>query len=363
MHECRDNCCRCNDAENSENKSVLSGKQTWIILLVIAVCGIAFSFLNKSKKAENPVSKFTYPIMGTVCSVDFFEDKNIAENAAKAVYKELRDFEKMCNIFDPASEISVLNVNADKKPFICSVELYSLLNHCRAAHKTTGGAFDITAGPLMDLWGFYRKRKTLPSPVEISETLKLVGLNKVKFNDAERSVFFTVKGMSFDLGGIAKGAALDKAAQAAKNAGAKNFIINLGGNLACFGKIYDVGIRDPRKRNKIAGKIFLADAFCATSGNYERFVTINGKKYSHIMNPLTGYPVQNNICSTTVVASSGIDSDIFSTACFILGKEKANEFLNSRKINDYVFISISKNNSFEYSHGLNINNITKEVKK
>ena len=352
MSEYHNNCKQHNEDCKSGLKP-LSKLQTWLILLLVAAVGIFFAVRNSDEQQNNFKeyhARFTYPCMGTIVDITFFEPE-IAEKAAKAVYNELLRFENMCNIFNPESEISRLNASAADKPFVCSNELYALLKYCQKAYKITEGTFDITAKNLMDLWGFYRKRSTIPSPAEIKNALAKTGLDKVIFNDDDKSVYFTVKGMAFDLGGIAKGAALDNAVAAAKNAGAAKGIINLGGNIGCFGssKIYDVGIRHPQKHNEIAGKIFLADAFCATSGDYERFVTINGRKYSHIMNPLTGYPAEN-IYSATVVSSKGIDSDIFSTACFILGKDKTQEFTDSQKINEAILIFPAENNSVQYSY-------------
>ncbi len=347
-------------------KPVISKFQTGVILVIIAAIGMIFSLLKQDRENSKFSGQYSYPVMGTVFTADFFEPEQVAEKAAKAVFAELKKIENMCNIFDPESEISKLNSNAANAPFICSCELYSMLVYCRLAHKITGGAFDITAKPLMDLWGFYRQQNNVPTTAEIKTVLTKVGMDKVKFNDQNNSVFFTVPGMAFDLGGVAKGAALDAAVKAARNAGAENFILNLGGNIACRGKnkngrdFFEIGIRDPRKRDAVIDKLHLSNAFCATSGDYERFVVLNGRKYSHIMNPLTGYPVQN-MCSVTVVADKGIDSDIFSTACFILGSKEADRFIQTKKINDVCSVSIAEDNSFSYSHGFN--HITKEVKK
>lgn len=351
MSKCPDNCKNCHEVCDGKPK-MLSKLQTWGILLLIAIAG-CFMMTLKQPASESE-KYFSYPIMGTVCSVTFFENSDISEKAAKAVYQEFKKVEDMCNIFNPESEISKLNISADTKPFACSNELYALLICCRNACKITNGAFDITAKPLMDLWGFYQKRNTVPSPDEIKNALTKTGMDKVIFNDAEKSVFFSVKGMAFDLGGIAKGAALDNAVKAAKNAGAENFILNLGGNIAAFGKnkdgkdFFEVGIQSPRKGEKISSTLKLSNSFCATSGDYERFVTLNGKKYSHIMNPLTGYPVQN-MYSATVVTEKGIDSDIYSTACFILGKSEAEKIAKKAGINQVFFIFPVEDNLKTYS--------------
>lgn len=361
MKKCPENCKDCH--ENCENRStVLSKFQTWGILLFIAAAGCLWAFLKQPQQnSEKSYKVFSYPIMGTVCNVTFFENDRIAEKSAKAVYNELYKIESMCNIFNPLSEITKLNTSAADRPFVCSPELYELLLKCKKAHELTRGTFDITAKPLMDLWGFYTAKKQIPTQSEIAKTLEVVGLNKVKFDNKHRSVAFSVKGMSFDLGGVAKGAALDNAAAAAKAAGAKNFLLNLGGNIACFGKnkngknFFLVGIRDPQNRNAVIKQLQISEAFCATSGNYERFNIINGKRYSHIMNPLTGYPVQN-MYSATVVTAKGIDSDILSTACFILGRNFAAKLAEKNIIKE-AFIIYPENNR------INSNHITNEVKK
>lgn len=367
MNNCPNNCKNCSEDCESRIKP-LSKLQTWGILLLIAITGSFFLLIsNPQKNAKtSPSFSYTYPCMGTIANISFFEEAATAEQAAKAVYNELYKMENMCSIFNPASELSKLNANAANKPFVCSKELYSLLLKCREAYELTDGAFDITAKPLMTLWGFYRRRNNIPTQKEIEKTLRLVGLNKVKFNDAERSVAFSIDGITFDLGGVAKGAALDAAVAAAKKAGAKNGIINLGGNIAVFGKnkngkdLFEVGIRDPQKRNAVIRKLQLANAFCATSGNYERFNILAGKRYSHIMNPLTGYPVQNTY-SATVVTQTGIDSDICSTACFILGVDWAKKMIDAKKINQVFLIFPAENNSITYSY--QVNNITNEEKK
>ena len=189
MSKCPDNCKNCHEVCDGKPK-MLSKLQTWGILLLIAIAG-CFMMTLKQPASESE-KYFSYPIMGTVCSVTFFENSDISEKAAKAVYQEFKKVEDMCNIFNPESEISKLNISADTKPFACSNELYALLIYCRNACKITNGAFDITAKPLMDLWGFYQKRNTVPSPDEIKNALTKTGMDKVIFNDAEKSVFFSV---------------------------------------------------------------------------------------------------------------------------------------------------------------------------
>jgi thiamine biosynthesis lipoprotein len=262
--------------------------------------------------------------MGTVAETVIYGPREAAEKASDAVRDVFFVIEKTCNIFDPESELSKLNASAFEKPFKCGPLLWEVLCESRDAWRLSGGDFDITAKPLMDLWGFYRKRERLPSKEETAETLARVGLDKVLFDDNERTVRFTVKGMSFDLGGIAKGFAVDKAYESAVRAGVSRGVINLGGNMRFFplpppGKeSYTLGIRNPLGKDSVCGKINALAVSVATSGNYERYVTIDGVQLTHIMNVKTGEPVKNML-SATVVTPSALTADILSTTVFIKG--------------------------------------------
>lgn len=231
--------------------------------------------------------------------------------------------ETMCNAFDIYSELSSLNSSAAEKPFVCSPELYEILTAAREAYRVSEGGFDITAGPLMKLWGFRRKqdKPQLPPPEEIAGAKKLVGLDKVRFDDAARSVYFTVPGMSIDLGGIAKGWAADLAARALEANGVTKGMIDLGGNLRALAEPINpegslVAIRDPLDGRKNCEHILLQRGAVATSGNYERFVEIDGKRYAHIMDPATGMPVEG-ILAVTVVAPTALQADWLSTTVFV----------------------------------------------
>lgn len=326
---------------------MISKKQSYLILLVIAVVGTIIGYLQslnvKKLSADNEKSKLIvqsdenslrqeFFIMGTVFDCNFFgKDIETREKARDAVVAELKKVADLCNIFDKKSEIFKLNSQAHVKPFKCSNELWEILCEARWAYEVSNGNFDITAKPLMDLWGFYRKQDKLPSTEEISAALKVVGLDKVVWNDAEKSVFFPEKGIAFDLGGIAKGIAVDQAIKAAKKFELDGVLINLGGNISCYGNTpphdnYSVAIRNPINKDAYAKIITLANESVATSGNYERFVKIEGKVYSHIMNVKTGLPVEN-VLSVTVVDKSAGKADIFSTAVFICGEDYAKKLV------------------------------------
>ena len=275
---------------------------------------------------------FMFSTMSTMATVKLaHKEKMPISNAQTAAHEAVREVEKTCNIFDPESELARLNASAADEPFACSDLLWDVLCRARTFHRDSGGVFDVTIDPLMKLWGFHRARETLPTAEEIAEAKRLTGLDKVVFDDAKRTVKFTVPGMSINLGGIAKGYALDRAAAAVLACGVKTGWIEIGGNILALPKIpgggkYDAGVRNPFDKDAILVHTSIGDAAISTSGNYERYVVIDGKRYTHIIDPATGLPVAD-MDSVTVIVPAGLDvppgvaSDAISTSIFIAGPD------------------------------------------
>lgn len=283
----------------------------------------------------------------------------------QAAYEQVAAIDSTCNIYDPESEISKLNATAYQKPFKCSDLLWEVLEKSRYFYHLTDGAFDISAGPLMKLWGFHRKRKTLPDAKEIAEVKKLVGLDKVVFNKKEKTIKFLKKGIKLDLGGIAKGFAVAKAAEAAKKCGVKSGLINLAGNAYCFpnpppGKNdYLIGVRHPRDKTSLCGTVNLLDKSVATSGDYERYVIIDGKKFAHIMDPATGKPIQHML-AVTVVTPDATDADALSTGIFIKGPEFAKKVI--KEIPKTSILIIKTDETGEKTEIIRIGDIWTDIK-
>lgn len=276
-------------------------------------------------------------VMSTVAEITLPADENAEDNIIAAA-EELVAVQDFCNVFDETSEISKLNSTAGEAPFECSVELYAILSEARRAYAVSGGRFDISCLPLMKLWGFHGGADGLsrPDDDEIAAVLTLTGLDKVVFDDTARTVHFPVKGMKFDLGGIAKGYAVDRAVDALIARGCPAGVVNLGGNLRVLpaginrGGKYGVGIKNPLNPASVCYSITIDGGYAvATSGSYERFVEIDGVYYSHIIDPSTGEPVFSNVLSATVVAPSAMQADWLSTAVFIGGEEFARKLVES----------------------------------
>ncbi|QSH41488.1 FAD:protein FMN transferase [Lentisphaerota bacterium ZTH] len=351
-----------NEGQNPRLKEYkgLSRSQYWGILFAILVIGLIWSTMTKKtdKQTSKQEVKFSqterkYPIMGTFARIMLFGKKQmLVDQAADRVMDIFENIQSTCNIFDPDSELSRLNQTAYDRPFKCSPQLWSFLEVSRKAYQLSDGAFDITARPLMKLWGFYSKRGNLPSAAEIKKAESKIGLDKVIFNDEEKTVKFTVKGMSFDLGGIAKGIAVQAAANAVMKMGVKSGIIDLGGNMFCLPKpplnrpgseAYLIGIRNPLHTQQIMGVVEMLDQAVATSGNYERYVTIDGHHYTHIMDPRTGKPVEDMLSVTIVTPNAG-DADFLSTAVFIRGEQFARDILKKFKDTGIIIIRRCKQN-------------------
>ena len=298
------------------------------ILLTSAVlisASAAFLFLLAGGGPERVTR--TFPVMGTVCGIDLYGNSGeILSRAADDAQREIRRLEAMFNIYDPDSELSRLNAAAFHHPFRCSEELWEILQQARKYYVLSDGAFDVTVKPLMKLWGFHRRRSAVPAREEIEAAKKLVGLEKVIFNDAARTVRFSVDGIGIDLGGIAKGYALDRARERVLRHGVDSGVLDLGGNLFCLPKpipgrgrsAYRVGIRNPLDKTRIMTVVPMRDAAIATSGDYERYVVIDGRHYTHIMDAKTGYPA-SHMLSVSVIAPKGVDSDALSTSVFLKG--------------------------------------------
>lgn len=331
---------RSNETDIDQDKTALSKKRTRNILGIIGLVGIVYMLLFPRQNADSKATESmvnlvaverTFPVMGTIAQYKLYGDKKLVEQAADKVRDSFLEVEKLCNIFDEQSEISRLNRTAADRPFKCTPLLWTVLMEAERAYKLSDGAFDITARPLMQLWGFYRKRgDSLPTVTEIAKALKNIGMNKVIFDKSARTVKFTQPGISFDLGGVAKGFAVDQAVSAVKKLGITSGIINLAGNMYCFPqpfpkrKAYRIGIKNPLHKESLCGYVDLLDGSLSTSGDYERYVTIKGKRYAHIMDVRTGRPI-TKIFSVTVITPSACVADYLSTSIFINGKDFAEQ--------------------------------------
>ena len=341
---------------HEENNVWISRNQLLISMLIAIVLVFVVVFIHKkislhkqppARSAETAMQitsvERMYPVMGTMATVKIYGPEDITDKAADKVQDVFQDVQDICNIFDPKSEIARLNATAADKPFRCSQMLWDLLQIARRAYEVSDHSFDITVKPLMDVWGLYRSREMMPSEQEIRNAMTMVGLDKVIFNDKAHTVKFTVKGMAFDLGGIAKGFAVDEASDAVKNMGISTGTINLGGNIYCMPSApptksaYSIAVRNPMKKNEICGTVDVKDQALSTSGNYERYVIIGDKQYTHIIDAKKGIPVVDML-AVTVVTPKAVDADYLSTSIFINGPEFAEKIRKDYSRTSFLII-------------------------
>ncbi len=266
---------------------------------------------------HKPLYKDTQVMLGT-----YVEVVSGDKAAGKIAFTEIKRIEALLSKYDPASEISRLN---KLRVLTVSPETLYIIEKAKYFWEESLGAFDITVGPLLDLWGFPDKRYRLPDNSEIEEALKLVGSDKIIIDKEKNVVELKIPAMKLDLGAIAKGYAVDCAIKRLKESGIKNCLINAGGDIYCLGDKYGepwkVAVQDPRKPG-LLDNLELKDAAVATSGDYAQYFIKDNKRYSHILNPKTGYPASSGVASVTVIARDCLTSDALATAIFVLGKER-----------------------------------------
>jgi thiamine biosynthesis lipoprotein len=241
--------------------------------------------------------------------------------------------DRLLSTYIDTSEVSRINRQAGGEAVAISARTTEMLKLARHYGDLCGGAFDISIKPLMRLWGFREGEPpvSLPDPADLEKLLPLVDYRSVELGQATARL--PRKGMRIDLGGIAKGYAVDAAYDALVAAGHRDILVNLGGNmrgrgLAAPDRAWRVGVRNPFDRSQLVGAVALPDGWAvATSGNYERFVEIDGRRYAHIMDPRTGLPVQG-IAGVTVLSRLGVEADALSTALFVEGMKGAQAILD-----------------------------------
>lgn len=243
-------------------------------------------------------------------------------------FDEIRRIDSLMSGYSPESEISELNREGKIK---ASVDLREVILKAIHFSQVTEGAFDITVGPLVRLWQKAGREKKLPTAAELEKVLSLVGYRNIVID--KDTIFLQKKNMRLDLGGIAKGYAVDKAIQVLQKNGVKNALVNAGGDMYCLGNgphgDWRVGVQHPRKMREIIQVIEVKNRAVATSGDYRRYYMIEGERYSHIVNPKTGQTVQNTPMSVTIVAPDATSADALATGVFVLGPEEGMELINS----------------------------------
>lgn len=284
----------------------------------------------------------------TATETDFFLKKAV---------EEISRIEALLSTYQETSETNLINKNAGLKPVKVSDEVFSLIKRSKKISEITDGTFDITYGSIdQRFWNFDTEMTELPDEVLARKSIALIDYRNIILNTEEKTVFLKNKGMRIGFGGIGKGYAAEKTKNLLKNLGVKAGIINASGDLSCWGipengKPWTIGIAHPDFSDLPFSTLEVTDLSVATSGNYEKFVMIDGKRYSHTINPKTGFPV-HGIKSVTVISPNAEISDALATPITILGTEKGLALINQLK--DIECIIIDDDNKFYYSEKIKI---------
>lgn len=308
-----------------------------IALTIAAV--IAFA----SCRVQTPTTR-TELVFGTVCAVTLPKPD---DDLLARVFSRLRELEATVSANRDDTNVAEINRSSGIAPVHAAPDTVAILNAALSFAKRTDGLFDPTIGPLVKAWGIGTDAAAVPAQNAIDAARALVDYRRVSVGEND-AVFLAQKGMSLDLGGIAKGYAADLAARIIREAGIDGAIVDLGGNIYAVGEKkrgtpWTIGIRDPEtNRGAPILSIPVADASVVTSGAYERFFVEDGRRYHHILNPRTGWPAETGILSVTIVSPESMRADALSTSAFLLGAKEGLSFVEAEPEAEAIIIAADR---------------------
>jgi thiamine biosynthesis lipoprotein len=283
-----------------------------------------------------------------------------AADAALAALDRVAAVEAQLSIFRPESELCDVNRRAATEEVPVDERLFELLEHAIRLHESTGGAFDITAGPLSRVWGFTRREGRVPDRAELAAALALVGTHRLLLNGERRTVRFGVSDMEINPGAIGKGYALDECTRLLEERGVADFIVHGGqssvaarGSRTSDGRGWKVGLRHPLRPQLRLAEVVLRNRALGTSGTAVQSFHYRGRKYGHIIDPRSGWPAEGTL-SATVITSSAADADALSTALYVMGMPAALEWCAKHSEVSAVFVTPGRGAGTVEIHTANI---------
>ncbi|MBN2416164.1 FAD:protein FMN transferase [bacterium] len=313
----------------------------------------AVALLPACRRAAAPAPySHTRFLMDTIVTITVHDSGSAAVPVSEAVdraFTVMADVEKTASAHLPESDLYRINA-ASFSEAVVPPELGRIIAAALAVSEKTGGAFDPTLGRVKDLWPFTTPDPAPPDTAAVRSVLAFTGYRHLGIRGDTLST--SRPGMELDLGGIAKGRAIDLAVSSLREAGISAGIVDAGGDLRIFGTpprkpFWNIGIRDPRSGGEIFGVITTGEAAVATSGDYERFFIYNGKRYHHLLDPATGFPAAGT-ASVTIIAPSALEADAYATAVFIMGPERGMGFIEAEPALEGIIISRG-NDSLTYT--------------
>ncbi len=285
------------------------------------------------------------------------KNKEWALKRIEEAYSEIERIEKLLTTFDEGSQTNLINRKAGITPVKVNPEVYSLIERSIRISKITQGAFDISYGSIdKRLWNFDKEMKELPDPATAKALVRLINYQNILLDPKKQTVFLKEKGMRIGFGGIGKGYAADRAKKVLQDNGVQNGIVNAAGDLVAWGYQPDgnpwtIGIADPDSTRHPFSSLSISNMAVATSGNYEKYAMIGGKKYSHTIDPKTGLPV-SGIKSTTIIAPHAELADAMATPVMVMGINAGMDMIN--QIKGIACILIDDDNRIFKSNNINL---------
>lgn len=290
-----------------------------VLAVFFVIIGGSVLLIKLTKRAPDSIQKKTVFLMDTYCTIQVPGEKEVLARIDKA-FDRMKEIDTVFNVLNPQSPLYAFNTN---NKAVTDQEIISLIKIALQISTASSGAFDITVYPLMKLWGFYTDEPKLPAQETIHNYLQYTGYRYLSINNGQLTK--VQKNTAIDLGGIAKGYAIDQALLVLKQQGISSALIDAGGDIYALGKNYGkpwkVGIKNPHDEG-IIGIMHVSDSAIVTSGDYERYFEQGGVRYHHILDPRTGYPARQ-LMSVTVIAPDAVTADAWATAFFVMGKTEA----------------------------------------
>ncbi len=307
-------------------------------LTLALVFVVAMGFCQSPEIYKKPFTAMGCGFEVTVVAKDAQE----ADVFLEAAIGNIRRIEALISSWVDNSQTGQINRSAGIEPVEVDPELFYLIKRAIAISELTDGAFDISYASMDKIWKFDGSVTQLPDSSIVKESVKLVGYKNIQMNEVNHSVFLPEKGMKIGFGAIGKGYAADHTMNLLKSLGVTSGIINASGDLRAWGQQpngapWQIGVKNPLNKNKVFVLLPLVNQALVTSGNYEKFITINGKRYAHIIDPRTGYP-SSGLTSVTIIASSAELADALATSVFVMGKDVGLDFVNQLKDVECVLV-------------------------
>lgn len=310
-------------------------KRSFFCVIIIAFMLSGCSVMQKNDSEYDKAEKTVYA-MDTVMNITAYGPN--AKAAVDCAEEEIFIYDSLFRRGSDAGDIYNINKNGEA---VVSADTVKLIKKALDICDSTDGAFDISIAPVMDLWGFYNKEYCVPSKTEISDVILNVNYKNIKVYGNSVSVS---KNSRIDLGGIAKGFLSERIMEIYCENGVESGIVSLGGNVQTLGTKPDnskwrVAVQDPDDSNSYIGFLSVSDMAVVTSGSYQRFFEKDGMIYHHIIDPKTGYPVNNGLASVTIVCADGTLADGLSTALFVMGIDRGIKYWQAHKNFDAIFVN------------------------